>query len=175
MIELSSVSRFIIEYCDGAHPVSPSGDLCQHEVTISAIKTLGAALSEVNDFIATIRSHPAGMVRSIRLFSADGMQCEEWPIPPFRPTNDDDMWRFMVVWSEDGLPHHAKTSYFSSNKSIGFPSTNQVRNTAVLFSDWIERRGGRVCSVWGHDGHHWVRLGRDGLMVGHFRSQESMA
>jgi hypothetical protein len=175
MIELSSVSRFVIAYCDGAHPLSPSGELCEHEVTVSAIKSVGSALIEVNDFIEKIRSNPVGMVRSIRLFSGDGVQCEEWPVPPLRPTSDEDMWRFMVMWTQGGLDTNTKTSYFSANRSLGFPSTRQIRQTAVLFSEWIGRRGGCVHSLWGHDGHHWIRLGRDGLMVGYFRAQESMA
>lgn len=169
MVELSSVSRFIVEYCDDAHPLPHSGELAQHEITISAIKSISAALIEVHDFVETVRSRPLGLVKSILLFDDNGHRCEEWPVPPCKPSSDEDIWRFMVVWSNGQEGAENQSAYFASSKAMGFPSPAQSRQDAVSFSLWIERQGGKVDALWGHDGAQWTRLGRDGWLVSRYK------
>lgn len=169
MIELSSVGKFIVEFCDGAHPLSVSGDLCRHEITVSAIKSVSAAMIEVNDFIDTVRSQPVGIVGSILLFDQNGTFCDEWPAPPAPPSHDDEIWRFMVIWLEGIGETEQKSSFFTASKYLGFPSAGRSRIDAVHFAGWVERQGGVVSALWGHDGKNWVKLGRDGFVVSPFR------
>lgn len=169
MIELSSVSKFIVEFSDGAHPLSLSGDLSQHEITVSAIKSVGAAMIEVNDFIDRVRSQPVGIVGSILLFDQSGAFCDEWPAPPLPPSHDDEIWRFMVIWLEGVGETAQKSTFFTANAHLGFPTADRSRSDAVHFAGWVERQGGVVSALWGHDGKNWVKLGRDGFVVSPFR------
>lgn len=149
---LPSVSGFRVQYSTPGEPVGDDDSRPEREFTVSALKSLGQARRQMEDFVRWVFDHPAGFVHAVHMRMETGHYvgiprgC--WLSGP----QEDFLWRIMIVWRDKAAQF---TCFLDMEEPMPGRDVRLQYMAAKAMIDDMASKGFSNFSIWGHDGQDW--------------------